>query len=70
MGEKKNWRVKTFTTELRIFQTIKELEVLDDKVNRFMDENRVKKVVSASDTTTTDNTGATIGLIRILTYET
>jgi hypothetical protein len=69
MGEKKNWRVKTFTTELRIFRTIKELEVLDDKVNRFIAENRVKKVVSASDTTTTDNTGATIGLIRILTYE-
>jgi hypothetical protein len=70
MGEKKNLRVKTFTTELRIFQTIKELEVLDDKVNRFIAENKVKKVISASDTTTTDNTGATIGLIRILTYET
>jgi len=69
MGEKKNWRVKTFTTELKIFQTIQELEILDDKVNRFVAENKVKKVVSVNDTTTTDNTGATIGLIRVLTYE-
>jgi hypothetical protein len=70
VGEKKNWRVKTFTTELKIFQTVKELEVLDDKVNRFIAENKVKKVVSVSDTTTTDNSGATIGLIRVLSYET
>jgi hypothetical protein len=69
MGEKKNWKIKTFTTELKIFQTIKELETLDDKVNRFITENKVKKVISVSDTTTTDNTGATIGLIRVLTYE-
>ena len=69
MGEKKNWKVKTFTTELRIFQTIKELGALDDKVNRFFTENKVKKVISLSDATTTDNTGATIGLIRVLTYE-
>ncbi len=69
MGEKKDWRVKTFTTEIKIFQTIKELEILDDKVNRFITDNKVKKVVSVNDTTTTDNTGATIGLIRVLTYE-
>jgi hypothetical protein len=69
MGEKKNWKVKTFTAELRIFQTIKELGTLDDKVNRFITENKVKKVISVSDATTTDNTGATIGLIRVLAYE-
>ena len=69
MGEKKDWRVKTFTTELKIFQTIKELRILDDKVNLFIAENKVKKVASVNDTTTTDNTGATIGLIRVLTYE-
>jgi hypothetical protein len=69
MGEKKDWKVKTFTTELKIFQTIKELNSLDDKVNRFIAENKVKKVVSVSDSTTTDNTGATIGLVRVLTYE-
>ncbi len=69
MGEKKNWKVKTFSTELKIFQTIKELETLDDKVNRFIAESKVKKVISVSDTTTTDNAGATIGVIRVLTYE-
>ena len=69
MGEKKNWKVKTFTTELKIFQTIKELETLDDKVNYFIAESKVKKVISVSDTTTTDNAGATIGVIRVLTYE-
>ncbi|HVP81286.1 MAG TPA: hypothetical protein VMV04_25625 [Thermodesulfobacteriota bacterium] len=70
MGEKKGWRVKTFATEIKIFQTMKELEILDDMVNRFIVDNKVKKVVSVNDTTTTDNTGATIGLIRVLTYET
>ncbi len=69
MGDKKNWKVKTFTTELKIFQTIKELGALDEKVNRFIAESKVKKVISVSDTTTTDNAGATIGVIRVLTYE-
>ncbi len=69
MAEKKGWGVKTFTTELKIFQTMKELEALDDRVNRFIAENRVKKVVSISDTATTDNSGATIGLVRVLSYE-
>ena len=69
MGEKKGWQVKTFTTELKIFQTMKELDTLDNRVNQFIVENKVKKVVSVSDTTTTDSSGATIGLIRVLTYE-
>jgi hypothetical protein len=38
-------------------------------VNRFIAENGVKKVVSVSDTATTDHSGATIGLIRVLAYE-
>ena len=69
MGEQKGYRVKTFATELKIFHTIKEIEALDDQVNRFIMEARIKKVISVSDTATTDNTGATIGLIRVLTYE-
>jgi hypothetical protein len=69
MGEKKAYRVKTFTTELRIFQTIKELEALDDQVNRFIIGNKLRKVISVNDTATTDSSGATIGLIRVLTYE-
>jgi len=70
MAERKGWKVKTFTTELRIFQTMKELETLDERVNQFIAENRVKKVISVSDAPTTDNSGATIGLIRVLTFET
>jgi hypothetical protein len=38
-------------------------------VNKFIDENNVKKVVSVSDTSTTDDSGATIGLIRVVAYE-
>jgi hypothetical protein len=70
MAERKGWKVKTFTTELRIFQTMKELEILDERVNQFIAENGVKKVISVSDSATTDNSGATIGLIRVLTFET
>ncbi len=69
MVEKKRIKVKTFTTELKIFKTIKEIKTLDEEVNRFLEKNRVTKVISVSDTTTTDNTGATIGLIRVLSYE-
>jgi hypothetical protein len=49
---------------------MKELSALDEQVNRFIAENGVKKVISISDSTTTDTTGATIGLIRVLAYET
>jgi len=48
---------------------MKELAALDEQVNRFIAANGVKKVISVSDTTTADNTGATIGLIRVLAYE-
>ena len=69
METKKSLKVKTFTNELKIFQTMKELATLDEQVNRFILKNGVKKVISVSDTTTTDNSGATIGLIRVLAYE-
>lgn len=68
--EKGRIKVKTFTTELRIFKAIKEIKALDEEVNRFFQKNRIQKVISVSDTTTTDDTGATIGLIRVVTYET
>ncbi len=62
-------KVKTFTMPLKIFETVRELESLDEQVNRFISEKGTKKVISASDTTTTDATGATIGIIRVVTYE-
>ena len=69
MAEKKNIKVKTFTTELKEFKAMRELADLDEQLNRFIKEKKVKKVISASDTTTTDITGASIGLIRLLVYE-
>ncbi len=62
-------KVKTFTSEIKIFQTVRELTELDRAVNDFIAGNNVTRVVSVSDTTTTDNSGTTIGLIRVLTYE-
>ena len=62
-------KVKTFASPLKIFQAKKELEELDSMVNRFIEENKVQKVVSVSDTCTTDDSGASIGLVRVMAYE-
>ena len=69
MAEKKGFQVKTFTSELKIFETMRELTALDDQVNQFIRQKNAKKVISVSDTATTDNAGASIGLIRVLVYE-
>lgn len=61
-------KVKTFASPLKIFQARKELEELDSMVNKFIQENKVQKVVSVSDTCTSDDSG-TIGLIRVVAYE-
>ena len=53
-------KVKTFTSEIKIFQTIRELTELDRAVNDFIASNNVARVVSVSDTVTTDNTALTI----------
>jgi len=63
------FKVKTFGIEIRPLKTMHELADLDEMVNKFMAENSIKKVVSASDVATTDDTGETIGLIRVLCYE-
>jgi hypothetical protein len=62
-------KVKSFTSPLKIFHAKKELEELDSKVNRFIEENNVKKINSVSDACTTDDNGATIGIIRVIAYE-
>ncbi len=62
-------KVKTFMSPLKIFHTVEELSSLDDQVNRFITEEEVKRIISVSDACTTDNTGATIGMIRVLSYE-
>jgi hypothetical protein len=61
--------VHTFSTGLKIFHSIEELKSLDEQVNAFLKENNIKNVISVSDTCTSDTTGATIGLIRVLAYE-
>ena len=62
-------KVKTFTSEIKVFQTVREIGQLDDRVNSFLAESGIKRVISISDACTTDNTGATIGIIRAVTYE-
>ncbi|MGD8963493.1 MAG: hypothetical protein PVF29_14460 [Desulfobacterales bacterium] len=62
-------KVKTFASPLKIFHARKELEDLDAMVNKFIEEKGVQKIVSVSDAATTDDNGATIGLIRVLAYE-
>ena len=69
MAETKSIKVKTFSTELMEFKAMRELTALDDQVNKFIKEKKVKKVIGVSDTTTTDMSGASIGLIRLLVYE-
>jgi len=62
-------KVKTFATELKIFHTMRELDDLDKQVNQFIKDNDISKIVSVSDACTTDDSGATIGLIRVVAYE-
>jgi hypothetical protein len=62
-------KVKTFASTLKIFHTKKELEELDATINKFIEQNGIKRVISVSDACTSDDSGATIGLIRVLAYE-
>ncbi len=62
-------KVKTFACPIKIFKAKGELDELDKMVNKFLQDNNVKKVVSVSDACTTDDNGATIGLIRVVAYE-
>ena len=61
--------VKTFTNELKILHAKRELAELDVQVNKFIQENNVKVVISVSDACSTGD-GNTIGIIRVLTYKT
>ena len=62
-------KVKTFGQALKIFETQKELHTLDEEVNKFIQDNKVARVVSVSDAVLTDENGATQGVIRVLAYE-
>ena len=62
-------KVKTFTNQLKILHVMRELKELDSQVNDFIRDNGVANVISVSDTSTTGDEG-TIGIIRVLAYET
>jgi hypothetical protein len=62
-------KVKTFAIPLVIFQVRNKLKDLDEQVNRFLEQVQAKRVVAVSDTHTTDDSGATMGLIRVVAYE-
>lgn len=63
------YKVKTFGMEIRPLKTMQELSALDAMVNAFVAGNGVKRIISVSDSPTTDDKGETIGLVRVVAYE-
>ncbi len=61
-------KIKTFGEPLQPFKAQRELEELDERVNRFIVESGITKVLSVSDSTTVE-AGNTCGLIRVLVYQ-
>jgi len=61
-------KVKTFGEPLQPFKAQRELDELDARINNFIAENGINRVISLSDATTSED-GSTIGLIRTLVYE-
>ncbi len=61
-------KVKTFGEPLQTFKAQRELLELDERINRFIAENGIKRVISVNDSTTSEE-GNTCGLIRVLVYE-
>jgi hypothetical protein len=62
-------KIKTFTSDLAIFKTNSQLENLDNTVNDFLEKNHIKTIFAVNDTTTCNENGATIGLVRTIVYE-
>jgi alanyl-tRNA synthetase len=62
-------KVKSFTTQLKIFHTRHELDELDKEVSDFIATRGIRRVISVSDSSTTGSSGESIGLIRVLAYE-
>jgi hypothetical protein len=61
-------KVKTFGEPLQPFKAQRELKELDERINRFIAESGIQRVISVSDSTTSEE-GSTCGLIRVLVYE-
>jgi hypothetical protein len=63
------FKVKSFGMEIRPMKTMQELQQLDELVNSFLGGKNEKRVVSVSDASVTDDSGETIGLVRVVAYE-
>ena len=63
-------KVKTFTTPIQMFATVRELTDLDERVTAFLNDEKAEDVYSVSDATTVGEKGETIGLIRTVAYRT
>jgi hypothetical protein len=62
-------KVRTFTSQLKIFHMMEEIAGLDQQVNDFISSNKIRNVISTGDALTTGADGETVGIIRVLTYE-
>lgn len=62
-------KVKTFSSQLKIFHTRNELLELDQAVNEFVASRGIRKVISVSDAVTTGEKGEAIGVVRVVAYE-
>lgn len=63
------FKVKTFGTEMQVFQVHKELARLDGEVNAFFADRPEARLIGASDMAVTDDKGATIGMVRVVAYQ-
>ena len=62
-------KVKSFTSQIKVYETMSELNELDQQVNSFLSDKKATHLISVSDTTTTDDKGASIGIIRVIAYQ-
>ncbi|HSQ54042.1 MAG TPA: hypothetical protein VLM86_02050 [Candidatus Bathyarchaeia archaeon] len=62
-------KVKTFSSQLKIFHTRNELLELDQAVNDFVASRGIRKVISVSDAVTTGEKGEAIGVVRVVAYD-
>ncbi len=63
------YKVKTFGTDTQVFHLHKELQRLDEEVNSFLASRVGAELVGVSDMPLTDESGKTIGLVRVVGYK-
>jgi hypothetical protein len=54
---------------MKVFHVHKELERLDREVNEFLSGHPKARLLGVSDSSVTDDKGATIGVLRVVAYE-